>query len=46
VERVADAVIYNHDWCYDVLRNDARAGQPGYTDYWTDAAQRAGRARQ
>ena len=44
-ERVAHAVIYNHDWCYDVVRNGARAGHAGYTDYWTNAAQRASRAR-
>jgi Ser/Thr protein kinase RdoA (MazF antagonist) len=43
--RLADAVLDNHDWSYDVVRDGARAGHPGYADYWYHAAGRAGRTR-
>jgi hypothetical protein len=44
-ELVADAVLHNHDWCYDVVRDGVRAGHAGFADYWTDAAERARRTR-
>jgi hypothetical protein len=44
-DRVAEAVIHNHDWCYDVVRRGAEAGHSGFTQYWTDAAARAARTR-
>lgn len=44
-ERLASAVLRNHDRSYDVVRDGARAGHPGFTDYWMDAADRATRTR-
>jgi Ser/Thr protein kinase RdoA (MazF antagonist) len=44
-ERVAEAVIQNHDWCYDVVRHGAATGHHGFTQYWSDAAARAHRTR-
>jgi len=32
---MVDAVIATHDWCYDVVRDGATRGQPGYVEYWT-----------
>jgi hypothetical protein len=43
--RVAEAVIHNHDWCYDVVRHGAATGHVGFTQYWSDAAARADRTR-
>jgi hypothetical protein len=43
--RVAEAVIHNHDWCYDVVRQGAATGHPGFTQYWSNAAARADRTR-
>jgi hypothetical protein len=44
-ERVAEAVIHNHDWCYTLVRHGADTGHEGFTDYWLDAAARAERTR-
>jgi hypothetical protein len=38
-------VLCNHDRSYDVVRDGARAGHAGFTDYWMDAAERATRTR-
>jgi hypothetical protein len=43
--RVAEAVLRNHDWCYDVVRHGAESGHAGFTAYWQDAADRAQRTR-
>jgi hypothetical protein len=43
---VVAAVTRNHDWCYDLVRHGAETGHAGFTEYWTDAAERAARARQ
>jgi hypothetical protein len=43
--RVAEAVIHNHDWCYDVVRRGASSGHAGFRQYWSDAAARADRTR-
>ncbi len=43
--RVAEAVLPNHDWCYDVVRDAAAAGHAGFTEYWADSAARAERTR-
>ena len=42
---VADAVLCNHDWCYDIVRHGAESGHAGYTAYWLQAVQRAHRTR-
>jgi hypothetical protein len=42
---LAEAVLANHDWCYDVVRGGADAGHAGFTAYWLDAARRAHRTR-
>ena len=42
---VPDAVLDNHDWCYDVVRLGAETGHAGFTAYWLDAAARANRTR-
>jgi hypothetical protein len=44
-DRVPEAVIDNHDWCYDVVRHGAATGHHGFTRYWSDAAARADRTR-
>ena len=44
---MVDAVIHNHDWLYDVVRQGAEHGNPGFAAYWWgSAAARAGRTRQ
>jgi hypothetical protein len=40
-----EAVLGNHDWCYDVVRHGAETGHAGFTAYWLDAAARAQRTR-
>jgi hypothetical protein len=42
---VVDAVLGNHDWCYDVVREGAEAGNEGFTVYWSAAVERAARTR-
>ncbi len=43
---MVDAVIHNHDWLYDVVRQGAEDGNPGFGAYWWgDAADRARRTR-
>jgi Phosphotransferase enzyme family len=43
---MVDAVIHNHDWLYDVVRQGAEQGNPGFGAYWWGgAADRAGRTR-
>jgi Ser/Thr protein kinase RdoA (MazF antagonist) len=43
--RLVDAVIANHDWLYDLVRDGAATGHPGFTDYWVAARDRATRTR-
>jgi hypothetical protein len=43
--RLVDAVIANHDWLYDLVRDEAEAGHPGFADYWAGARDRAARTR-
>jgi hypothetical protein len=40
-----EAVLCNHDWCYDIVRRGAAVGHGGFADYWLRAAQRAHRTR-
>jgi hypothetical protein len=42
---IAEAVLQNHDWCYDVVRHGAESGHAGFTAYWRAAAERAHRTR-
>jgi hypothetical protein len=42
---LAEAVLRNHDWCYDIVRSGAEAGHAGFAGYWLQAAQRAHRTR-
>jgi len=44
---VVDAVMHNHDCLYDVVRQGAEHGNPGFAGYWTEpAAARVDRIRQ
>ena len=44
--RLVDAVIANHDWLYEVVRDGAEHGHPGFADYWLSGARdRAARTR-
>jgi Ser/Thr protein kinase RdoA (MazF antagonist) len=36
---LAEAARATHTWCYDIVRQGARQGRPGYAHYWTPAAQ-------
>jgi hypothetical protein len=45
-EMIPEAVLCNHDWCYDNVRSSAEKGHAGFTAYWLEAAQRAHRTRQ
>ena len=40
-----EAVLSNHDWCYDVVRHGAESGHAAFSDYWVQAAERAHRTR-
>jgi hypothetical protein len=42
---IPQAVLSNHDWCYDNVRDGAEAGHAGFGAYWLQAAQRAHRTR-
>lgn len=45
-ELLIDAVLANHDWCYDIVRQGARQGNPGYAGYLDGgAAARSERTR-
>jgi len=44
-ERLAEAVLRNHDRSYDVVRGGVLAGHAGFADYWTGVADRATRTR-
>ena len=37
--RMAEAVLATHTWCYDIVREGAEHGRPGYQHYWTPSAQ-------
>jgi Phosphotransferase enzyme family len=43
---IPQAVLYNHDWCYDIVRRGAEAGHAGYAAYWLQRKQRTDRTRQ
>jgi len=43
---IPEAVLGNHDWCYDVVRQGAGTGHAGFAAYWRQAAQRTHRTRQ
>lgn len=43
---VAQSLISNHDWTYEIVTEAAVAGHRGFRDYWTGVAARTGRARQ
>lgn len=44
--RLVEAVIANHDWLYDVVRDGAENGNAGFADYWLSGARdRAARTR-
>lgn len=36
--RLMAAAAASHGWCYDIVREGARRGQPGYVRYWTPSA--------
>jgi hypothetical protein len=38
-ERMPAAVLATHTWCYDIIREGAEHGRPGYQHYWTPSAQ-------
>ena len=40
-----EAVLCNHDWCYDVVRHGAESGHAAFSAYWGQAAERAHRTR-
>jgi hypothetical protein len=42
---IPEAVLRNHDWCYDVVRDGAESGHAGFGAYWQGAADRADRTR-
>ena len=42
---VAEAVIANHDWTYEIVTEAAAAGHAGFADHWRAVAPVAGRAR-
>jgi Ser/Thr protein kinase RdoA (MazF antagonist) len=43
---LVDAVIANHDWLYQVVRDGAENGHAGFADYWLSGARdRAARTR-
>lgn len=42
---VVQALIPNHDWTYRIVTDAARAGHPGFGDYWSEVARRTDRAR-
>lgn len=39
-QRVLDAVIQTHEWCYSIVRAGAERRVPGYVHYWTAQAER------
>jgi phosphotransferase family enzyme len=42
---VAEALIANHDWTYEIVSEAAAEGHQGFTDYWRKVAEPAARAR-
>jgi hypothetical protein len=42
---VAEAVVANHDWTYEIVTEAAAAGHQGFADHWRSVARTAGRAR-
>lgn len=38
-----NAIELNHDWLYTVVRSGAENGNPGFADYWHQAAERVAR---
>jgi Phosphotransferase enzyme family len=42
---VARALVANHDWTYQIVTDAARAGHPGFRDYWRQVGRRTDRAR-
>jgi Phosphotransferase enzyme family len=43
---LVDAVLCNHDWMYEIVRDGAADGNPGFARYWLNGgAARAGRTR-
>ena len=36
---MTEAVLSTHTWCYDIIRDGAEHGRPGYQHYWTPSAQ-------
>nr|MBA3529057.1 phosphotransferase [Propionibacteriaceae bacterium] len=43
--QLVDAVRLNHDWLYGIVRSGAEGGNPGFADYWQQAADRVHRTR-
>jgi hypothetical protein len=35
---LVDAVLANHDWCYDVVGTAAANGHAAFSDYWSSGA--------
>ena len=42
---LVSAVQINHDWLYTLIRAEALTGNPGFIDYWREAADRVYRTR-
>ena len=42
---VAEAIVANHDWTYQIVTEAAAAGHAGFADHWRAVAPVAGRAR-
>lgn len=40
-----DAIELNHDWLYAIIRTGAANGNPGFADYWQQAAERVDRTQ-
>jgi hypothetical protein len=43
--QVAEAVVANHDWTYEIVTEAAAAGHRGFADHWNQVAGTAARAR-
>jgi len=42
---VAEAVVANHDWTYEIVTDAVAAGHPAFADYWNRVAAPAARSR-
>lgn len=45
-DELIEAIELNHDWLYTIIRTGADNGNPGFADYWRQAAERVDRTRE